>query len=91
MILLLIHTQRIWLHLLYFSQGFSKPIYSYSKSACLEVAHMVICTEAQLASKKIIFVLTQLKFFSIFHCVCLVIIILLTDLFLNKSARAGDD
>ena len=91
MILSLIHTQRVRLHLPYFSQASSKPLYSYSQSACLEAARMVIRTEAQLASEKIFFVLTRLKFFGVFHTVCLAIIVLLMDLCLDKSARAEDD
>lgn len=91
MILSLVHTQRVRLHLPYLSQASSKRVYSYSKSACLEAARMVIRTEAQLASEKFLFVLTRLKFFGVFHCVCLAIIVLLMDLCLNKGARAEDD
>ena len=91
MILSLIHSQRVRLHLPYMSRASSDPTYSYSQSACLEAARMVIRTEAQLSSEKILFVLTRLKFFSVFHCMCLAITVLLMDLCLNKRGRPEDD
>lgn len=87
----LLHTQRVRLHLPYLPLASSEPVYSYSRSACLEAARMVIRTEAQLALENIPFVLTRLKFSAVIYCVCLAIIVLLMDFCLNKSLWAEDD
>lgn len=87
----LLHTQRVRLHLPYLPRASSEPVYSYSRSACLEAARTVIRTEAQLALENIPFVLTRLKFSAVIYCVCLAIIVLLMDFCLNRSPWPEDD
>lgn len=87
----LLHTQRCRLHLPFLSQNSADRANTYSRTACLDAARMVIRAEAQLRKEKFPFVLSRLKFSGVLHCMCMAIVVLLLDLCLNKSTRPAED